>query len=254
MAELNPLLREAGQNQLRKLEETRAQMMSGVQGSDTMISQGPQQSDQASSIRDIGFEQAPQISYTPPAQISAPPVEEQPQVTPQADPDGFYPTPEAIAQANSAGVKPVKELFEGQFGITQQFGNYNPALYRNITKGSRHTGVDLATPAGTPLKSPFEGRVEMGTDKSFGNYVRIVGDDGLIFQFSHLSEISPQLQAIAREQGRITSGMDIGLTGGAKGSYGAGNSTGAHLDITLRRNGQFINPLSFEPLSRAINY
>lgn len=132
-------------------------------------------------------------------------------------------------------VSPVK----GKFNITQKFGNYNPGLYSGITKDSKHLGLDLATPQGTDVASPVAGDVKFGFDKNWGNYADVVGDDGTVYRFSHLSEQNKGLQ-------RVAAGQGIGKTGNT------GNSTGAHLDISVKKNGQYIDPMSLAWLSKLI--
>lgn len=119
----------------------------------------------------------------------------------------------------------------GKYKITQGYGNYNPGLYAGITADSRHKGVDVGTPEGTVVQAPVDGMIEQGYDKNWGNYVLIHGDDGVTYRFSHLSQL-PNFS------GRIRAGSVLGATGNT------GYSTGAHLDISATRGGQFIDPLS----------
>lgn len=126
-----------------------------------------------------------------------------------------------------------------KYNITQKFGNYNPSLYKGITKDSRHKGLDLATPLGTELFSPIAGKVKSGFDKNWGNYVDVVADDGTTYRFSHLS-------ALERIADQVQPGQLLGKTGSS------GHSTGAHLDISVRRGGQFIDPLTISALAAAL--
>ena len=117
---------------------------------------------------------------------------------------------------------------KGKFRLTQKFGNVNPALYAGITKGSRHLGADLATPLGTEVFAPTSGQVTYGKDKNYGNYADMTLPDGTTVRFSHLSETG--------QPGEVKAGQRIAKTGST------GNSTGAHLDVSARRNGQYIDP------------
>ena len=132
-----------------------------------------------------------------------------------------------FAQEVQDFVSPVK----GKFNITQKFGNYNPALYSGITKGSKHLGLDLATPQGTDVYAPTAGDVKFGFDKNWGNFADVIADDGTVYRFSHLSEQNPGLT-------RVAAGQGIGKTGNS------GNSTGSHLDISVRKGRQYIDPMS----------
>jgi len=152
-------------------------------------------------------------------------------------------------QGISAGVQAVGDFaqdvqnfvspLKGKFAITQKFGNVNPALYSGITKGSKHLGLDLKTPQGTDVFAPVSGNVQFGFDKNWGNYADVIADDGMTYRFSHLSEQNKGLQ-------RVAAGQGIGKTGST------GNSTGAHLDISVRKGGQYIDPLSLAWLSKLL--
>lgn len=138
------------------------------------------------------------------------------------------------------------KVLDTAYPITQQFGNYNPALYKGITKDSRHLGVDVATPSGTKVYAPIGGEVQFGYDKSWGNYALVKGSDGVTYRFSHLSSIDDLLKQASQASMSIKPGQVLGLTGST------GNSTGPHLDISTTRNGQYFNPLSISALERAL--
>jgi murein DD-endopeptidase MepM/ murein hydrolase activator NlpD len=124
-------------------------------------------------------------------------------------------------------VSPLKS----KFNITQKFGNVSPALYSGITQGAKHLGVDLATPKGTEVASPIAGQVKFGFDKNWGNYADVIAEDGTVYRFSHLSEQNKGLQ-------RVAAGQGLGRTGST------GHSTGPHLDISVKKGGQYIDPMS----------
>jgi murein DD-endopeptidase MepM/ murein hydrolase activator NlpD len=121
-----------------------------------------------------------------------------------------------------------------KFRVSQKFGNYNPDLYAGVTKGAKHWGTDIATPSGTKVFAPVSGEVVSGQDNTFGNYVKVIGDDGVIYQFSHLSK--------PLAQGKIKAGQAIALTGNT------GKSTGAHLDIMAKRGQNYINPMELQTI------
>lgn len=118
-----------------------------------------------------------------------------------------------------------------KYRISQQFGNYNPGLYAGRTKDSRHWGVDIATPQGTPVYAPVSGKVEYGESPTFGKYARVLGDDGITYQFSHLSKFGD--------------GKTLGYTGNT------GYSTAPHLDIMTKQGGKYINPMSLKSLKKS---
>jgi murein DD-endopeptidase MepM/ murein hydrolase activator NlpD len=127
---------------------------------------------------------------------------------------------------------------KGKFNLTQKFGNVNPELYSGITKGSRHLGVDLATPEGTDVFAPTTGSVNYGADKDWGNFAEMTLPGGTTVRFSHLSKIG--------QNGSVKAGQAIAKTGST------GNSTGAHLDISARQNGQYIDPMTLSWLNQLI--
>jgi murein DD-endopeptidase MepM/ murein hydrolase activator NlpD len=129
-----------------------------------------------------------------------------------------------------------------KYPVSQQFGNYNPQLYQGLTPGAKHLGLDVATPSGTPVKSPFTGIVKTGESKDFGKFVQIRTQDGRIMQFSHLNSIDDLAQQLGAAGRQIQAGQSLGLTGST------GRSTGPHLDIMYQQGGQWVNPLNYGPL------
>jgi murein DD-endopeptidase MepM/ murein hydrolase activator NlpD len=149
------------------------------------------------------------------------------------------PTAGASASLNSSPL-------EGQYRISQRFGNYNPGLYAGRTAGAKHYGLDVATPQGTQVKSPFAGVVKYGTSKDFGNYVQVKTQDGNVMQFSHLSGVDDLVRKLAETGQMIQAGQMLGLTGNT------GYSTAPHLDIMYQQQGKYIDPLAYEPLRRQL--
>ena len=143
-----------------------------------------------------------------------------------------------ITQGASDFVSDAVSALKGKYKMTQKFGNVNPALYKGITKGSRHLGVDLATPMGTEVMAPTAGKVSYGKDKNWGNYADLTLGDGTVVRFSHLSETGSNQD--------VQPGQLLAKTGSS------GNSTGAHLDISVRKGGQYIDPMTLSWLSQMI--
>jgi len=113
-------------------------------------------------------------------------------------------------------IKPVSR--EGEFYITSHFG---PRW------GRMHKGLDIRAAAGTTiyLKKPgtviFAGNRD-GATPGWGNMIEIEHQDGSVTRYAHLSRIDVELKS-------YPAGKMIGLTGGAKGMTGAGNSKAPHL-------------------------
>ncbi|EKD33010.1 MAG: Peptidase M23B [uncultured bacterium] len=121
-------------------------------------------------------------------------------------------------------------------GISATF--HDPTYpYRHLFE---HSGVDVPQPQGTPVKSAASGYVAVArTGRSYGNYIMIVHTDGIATLYAHLSRIDVKPdQFVAR-------GQIIGASGGARGSKGAGLSTGPHLHFEVRKDGIPVNPMGY---------
>ena len=104
--------------------------------------------------------------------------------------------------------------------------------YEETAEPSRHSGIDLATPAGTPIKATNRGIVVFATEDSFsGNAVVLEHGGGLYSLYYHLQSIDVFFGQLI-EQGEV-----IGTVGST------GYSTGPHLHFAIFINGSFINPL-----------
>lgn len=94
-----------------------------------------------------------------------------------------------------------------------------------------HGGTDFAAPEGSPARGMMGGRVlDVSYDEANGNLVRIDHGNGLIGSYAHLQG------ADVREGQEITAGQNIGRVGST------GDSTGPHLHVTMRRNGELVDP------------
>lgn len=112
--------------------------------------------------------------------------------------------------------------------ITSPFGyRVNPVS----GKYGFHTGIDLAAPSGSQVRTVFYGTVEKtGEEDDWGKYVLIKHSDGLETYYCHLSEIYAEDGAVIRR------GEVIGLSGST------GWSTGPHLHFEVRINGIRVDP------------
>jgi murein DD-endopeptidase MepM/ murein hydrolase activator NlpD len=94
-----------------------------------------------------------------------------------------------------------------------------------------HSGLDIGSPAGTPIRAAMSGRVSVvGWDDTFGNYVVVSHHSGYRTLYGHLSVV------------RVKSGAYVGA-GERLGDVGStGLSTGPHLHFTVYKNGITVNP------------
>lgn len=108
-----------------------------------------------------------------------------------------------------------------------------PGGYSDIRYGV-HMGTDFAVAQGSELRATTDGTItQVYTSNQHGWGIDITNDDGIVIRNWHLSRID-----VSRGQW-VSAGQVIGLTGGAAGTPGAGNSTGPHLHWELRTNSNF---------------
>ena len=97
--------------------------------------------------------------------------------------------------------------------------------------GTTHTGLDIATSSGTPIKAVAGGTVTYaGVKGSYGNLVIINHGNGVQTYYAHCSKIYVS----------VGDKVEAGDVVSAVGS--TGNSTGPHLHLEVRINGTAVNP------------
>ncbi len=100
--------------------------------------------------------------------------------------------------------------------------------------GSRHQGIDLAAPAGTPVWATADGRVVYaGKDGRYGKTVVIDHGGGWKTRYAHLKKIE------TKKGKRVERGDVIGRVGKS------GNASGAHLHYEVLRNGVPVDPRGY---------
>jgi murein DD-endopeptidase MepM/ murein hydrolase activator NlpD len=94
-----------------------------------------------------------------------------------------------------------------------------------------HSGLDIGSPQGTPIKAAMAGRVSAtGYNDVLGNHVVITHHSGYRTLYAHMSVIRAKSGSYVRTGDRIG---DVGSTG---------LSTGPHLHFTVYKNGVTVNP------------
>ena len=112
--------------------------------------------------------------------------------------------------------------------ITQPFGPspywFEPSIHAgSVYYAHFHTGIDIAAPWGTPVRSALAGRVEYaGWEGGYGYTVVLQHDGGLRTLYGHLERTS------VRAGQSVGVGTLIGLAGAT------GNATGPHLHFEVR--------------------
>ena len=95
-----------------------------------------------------------------------------------------------------------------------------------------HRGVDLAVPAGTPVRAMAGGRVRFaGTQGSYGTVVWIDHGGSVLTVYAHLSEL--RVRTGEAVEGRQV----VGLSGAS------GNATRPHLHFEIWRWGRSVDPV-----------
>lgn len=125
-------------------------------------------------------------------------------------------------------------------------GGSNPFVGRKINRdfkthvadGSGAPGIDFDMPVGTPLPAIWGGVVtNIANNGNAGNTIAVKRDNGDTYRYLHASKFN------ILNGTRVKPGAILGLSGGAKGAPGAGNSTGPHLHLDYMRAGKFIDPM-----------
>ena len=122
--------------------------------------------------------------------------------------------------------------------ITQPYGP--STLYLEPPLGQYahfHTGIDLAAPFGTTVKSAADGVVVAVaiTSVGYGNYVIVAHGGGIMTLYAHLLEID------VKGGDKVARGQRVGREGSS------GLSTGPHLHFELRVNDQVTDPMPYLP-------
>ncbi len=103
--------------------------------------------------------------------------------------------------------------------------------FRGIVPGI-HRGVDIAVPAGTPVRAMTGGRVRFaGEQNGYGRAVWIDHGGGVLAVYAHLS----RLDVATRDA--VGPGQIIGLSGSS------GHATGPHLHFEVWRWGRPVDPV-----------
>lgn len=143
---------------------------------------------------------------------------------------------DAIAKASStSGARTMGEFINpvGSGPISGRFGEQRAGR----APGYRHGGIDIAVPVGTSVKAAAGGTViTSGTLPGYGNVVIVDHGGGTTTRYAHLSSL------LAAKGDVIGQGQVLGLSGGARGAPGSGNSRGPHLHYEVRVNGKVVDP------------
>lgn len=116
---------------------------------------------------------------------------------------------------------------------------YGWAAWRNGV----HDGIDFGVPQGTELRATASGVVRNNdAGQRDGAGVDIRTDDGWIVRHWHVSEF------LVPNGSYVNAGDVIARSGGGKGTWGAGFSTGPHLHWGVKTGAGWVDPASLNPV------
>ena len=128
---------------------------------------------------------------------------------------------EAMPEINGLklAVKPVSGTITSRYGVSSSI------------RKSTHTGLDIAAPKGTDIQVVADGTVTFAEyNGSYGNLVKVDHGNGLETWYAHTSKMYVKVGE------QVTAGDVIAAVGST------GNSTGPHLHLEIRINGEHVDP------------
>lgn len=132
---------------------------------------------------------------------------------------------------------PIQQIFEQPTGPVEPGKMLWPNGCHRITQyfSWRHVGLDIACPAGTPIRAADDGVVQkvLYEERGYGHHLILDHGNGKTTLYGHMSTI------FAKEGESVKQGQIIGLEGST------GHSTGPHLHFEVRFWGVRYNPLNY---------
>ena len=116
------------------------------------------------------------------------------------------------------------------------YTEWNPGSYmpQHTKHSGAHWAIDIYATLGSPILTPVNGKVmAAGSGKRAGNYVRIQGDDGVVYYYAHMD-----LPSNVAAGDQVTAGTRIGSVGDSGNAKG----TTPHLHFSMKRDGNPVNP------------
>lgn len=137
------------------------------------------------------------------------------------------------SSGQEVGINPVAgAIVTSRFGPRKSFQTDNGAM-----SSSLHPSIDIGAAEGTPIGAYKSGKVtQNGWVDGYGWTIEVTHSDGTVSAYHHMMEQSPV--AVGTE---VKQGEQIGKVGQT------GNSKGAHLDLTITRDGKPVDPATLIP-------
>jgi RHS repeat-associated protein len=128
---------------------------------------------------------------------------------------------------------PITPIENGLYTITSGYGPREPVVINGRIGSDFHTGIDMAAPEGTPVRSVMPGEVTetVQNDATYGNYIIIEHSEVFQTFYAHLNSID------VSQGNSVMGGQVVGTVGST------GFSTGSHLHFEYQDgNGESKNP------------
>ncbi len=139
--------------------------------------------------------------------------------------DGYY----AADGANRA-----KSFLRSPLAFSRVSSNFGSRMHPIFKNWRQHTGVDFASPRGTPAWATADGTIEFaGVKGGYGNVIEIRHSGSVSTLYAHLSGFA----AGARKGARVSQGQIVGYVGAT------GYATGPHLHYEFKISGQHQDPM-----------
>ena len=175
------------------------------------------------------------VAHPSPAPAAVPPVaEKSAAVSASIGPGPGAEAPRASLTAGRAVVAPRGSVASAPQGVLQW--PLRGVLYARFGKKGRepHDGIDLAAPAGTPVRTAGEGMVLFaGPQSGYGLIVVVGHEKGLVTVYAHSRDLR------VRTGQAVRPGQVIATVGES------GKTSGPHLHFEVRVEGEPVDPLRF---------
>lgn len=145
----------------------------------------------------------------------------------------LYVAPVVVQYANTAKVLNTGAKVNIGISLARPISGIITSRFGSRWSGS-HTGLDIAASTGTPIKAAAGGTVSFsGSKGSYGNLVIISHGNGVQTYYAHCSKL------YVKAGDKVSQGDTIAAVGST------GNSTGPHLHLEIRQNGNPLNPENY---------
>jgi len=174
------------------------------------------------------------VARPAPAPLSPPSAEKSAAVSASIGPGPGPEAPRASLTAGRAAAVPRGQIANPPAGVLQW--PLRGVLYARFGKKGRepHDGIDLAAPAGTPVRTAGEGVVLFaGPQSGYGLIVLVGHEKGLVTVYAHSRDLR------VRTGQTVRPGQVIATVGES------GKTSGPHLHFEVRVEGEPVDPLRF---------